>query len=174
MPRIALVLVAALCLAAGPVTAQVPLDRDRDQGVGVMLGAASGAGISYQEVLPTAWGYRGTLLLWKFGDFSFVDLGVSGLRILSDDGSRRVYVVGSASWWRRGDEETEEIFDAGGNLVAEREVDDVDDSFAVGVGAGVEVPYGERVALTLEGVFTYWTDSGDLLPLPQIGLHYRF
>lgn len=173
MKRVVATLLLLLALAA-PSEAQVPFDRERDQGVGVMAGLASGVGVSYREILPSAWGYRGTLALWKVSDFSFVDLGVSGMRILSDDGWRRVYLVASASYWRRSDEESEEIFDDEGNLVDTRRFDDVDDSAGLGVGAGIELPLGERGAITLEGVFTYWTDSGDLLPLPQIGLHYLF
>ncbi len=161
-------------LLAVPATAQVPFDRERDQGVGVMAGLASGAGVSYREILPSAWGYRGTLALWKVSDFSFIDAGVSGMRILDDDGRRRVYLVGSASYWRRSQEEDEEVFDDDGNLIDTRRVDDLDTSVGLGVGAGVELPLGERGAITLEGLFTYWSDSGALLPLPQIGLHYLF
>lgn len=166
-------LVLILALAA-PAAAQVPLDRERDQAVGVMLGATSGAGISYTEILPSAYGYRGTLALWKSGDFSFVDLGASGLRVLSDDGSRRLYLVAGVAYWRRTDEETEPILDDEDNVVGERVFDDTDDSMALGAGAGMEVPFGTRGGLTLEAVFTYWTDSGSLLPLPQVGLHYLF
>lgn len=173
MTRIVLALALVTVLAA-PAAAQVPFDRERDQGVGVMAGLASGAGVSYREILPSAWGYRATLALWKLSDFSFIDAGVSGMRVLSDDGRSRVYLVGSAAYWRRGDEETEEIFDDDENLVATREVDDVDDSVGIGVGAGVELPLGRRGAITLEGVFTYWADSGALVPLPQIGIHYLF
>ena len=36
-----------------------------------------------------------------------------------------------------------------------------------------QIPLG-AAALSLEGVFTYWTDSGDLLPAPQIALHWLF
>lgn len=165
---------ALLALLAVPASAQVPFDRERDQGVGVMAGLASGAGVSYREILPSAWGYRATIALWKLSDTSFVDGGLSGLRILSDDGRRLVYLVASASYWRHSDRKTDDIFDDEGNLVETRKVDDVDDGVGLGVGAGVELPLGERGALTLEGVFTYWTESEALLPLPQIGLHYLF
>ncbi|MDX1661766.1 MAG: hypothetical protein R3326_08255 [Gemmatimonadota bacterium] len=168
------IVVALVLGVAVSAAGQVPFDRERDQGVGVMAGLASGAGVSYREILPSAWGYRATLALWKLSDFSFVDGGISGMRILSDDGSRRVYLVGGASYWRRSDEKTEDVFDDEGNLIDTRTFDDVDDSVGVGVGAGVELPFGERGAFTLEGVFTYWTDTGALLPLPQIGLHYLF
>lgn len=168
-----LVALGGLAFATG-AAAQVPLDRSRDQGVGATFGLASGTGISYQEILPSAFGYRGAVLAWKKGDSSFFDIGASLLRILSDDGQRRVYLVGSLGYWRRSDEETELEFDDDGNLIAERVFDDVDDSGAVGVGVGVELPFGARAALSLEGVFTYWTDSGDLLPLPQASIHWLF
>jgi hypothetical protein len=154
--------------------AQTPFDPDRNQTVGAIAGVASGSGIAYQEVLPSAFGFRGALALWKLGDFSFVDVGASGLRVLSDDGARRVYLVGSLSYWRRSDEETEPILDDEGNVAGERVFDDVDDSWAVGAGVGLETPLDERVALNLEAVFTYWAESGDLLPLPQIAIGYRF
>ena len=164
----------ALCLlAVAPASAQVAFDTGRNQGVGVTLGLASGAGVSYQEILPSAFGFRAAVVGWKTGGGSFFDVGLSGLRILSDDGRRRVYLLASIGWWRRSDEETELEFDDEGNLIREREFDDVDDSGALGVGAGVELPLG-AAALSLEGVFTYWTDSGDLLPAPQIALHWLF
>jgi hypothetical protein len=169
-----LVLLVAAHVRSLPALGQTPFDPDRDQTVGAVAGVASGSGIAYQEILPSAFGFRGALALWKLGDFSFVDVGVSGLRILSDDGARRVYLVGSLSYWRRRDEELEPIRDDEGNVTGERIRDDVDDSWALGAGVGLEVPVGERVALNLEAAFTYWAESGDLLPLPQIGIGYRF
>lgn len=166
-------LVVPVLLLVTTAAAQVPFDHDRNQGVGATVGLASGAGVSFQEILPSAFGYRAAVLAWKTGGGSFFDIGISGLRILSDDGRRRVYLLASIGWWRRSDEETELEFDDEGNLIREREFDDVDDSGALGVGAGVELPLG-GVALSLEGVFTYWTDSGDLLPAPQISLHWLF
>ena len=159
---------------AGFARAQIPFDNGRNQGVGVTVGMASGAGISYQEILPSALGYRATLLAWKTGDSSFFDIGVSGLRVLSDDGRRRVYLVASMAWWRRSDEETEVEFDDEGNLISERVFEDVDDSGALGAGAGVELQLGPGAAISLEAVFTYWTDSGDLIPAPQASLHWLF
>ena len=45
----------------------------------------------------------------------------------------------------------------------------------VQAGEMVEFPGGIRgMALNLEAAFTYWAESGDLLPLPQIGIGYRF
>lgn len=174
MRAVALALLLVPFLGSAPGSAQTPFDPDRNQTVGVIAGVASGSGIAYQEILPSAYGFRGALALWKLGDFSFVDLGVSGLRILSDDGGRRVYLVGGLSYWRQSDEETEPILDDQGNVTGERIFDDTDDSWALGAGVGLEMPVGERVALNLEAVFTYWAESGDLLPLPQIGLGYRF
>ena len=159
---------------AHPTVAQIPFDRSRDQAVGVTLGLASGSGLSYQEILPSAFGFRAAFLAWKTGDSSFIDLGISGLRILSDDGARRFYLVGSIGWWRRSDEDTELEFDDEGNVINERVIDDVDDSGALGLGAGVELPLSPSAAVSLEGVFTYWTDSGDLVPAPQVSLHWLF
>lgn len=165
----------ALLVTTAPLAfGQIPYDSDRNQTVGAMVGAASGAGVMYQEILPTAFGYRGALVLWKLGDSSFFDVGGSGLRVLSDDGDQRVYLVGSLAYWRRSEEEREPILDDQGNVTGERVFDDVDDSWALGFGVGLETPIGERVAVNLEAAFTYWAESGDLLPLPQIGIGYRF
>lgn len=173
MRRTTLLLILSVCLA-GSARAQIPFDNDRNQGVGVTAGMASGAGISYQEILPSALGYRVAVLAWKTGDSSFFDVGVSGLRVLSDDGRRRIYLVASMAWWRRSDEETEVEFDDDGNLISERVFDDVDDSGALGAGAGVELPLGSSATISLEAAFTYWTDSGDLIPVPQASLHWLF
>ncbi|HYO45537.1 MAG TPA: hypothetical protein VEY33_02475 [Gemmatimonadota bacterium] len=169
-----LLAILAGAVLADPTNAQIPLDPSRDQAVGATVGLASGTGISYQEILPSAFGFRVAILAWKNGDSSFLDLGVSGLRVLSDDGRRRVYLVGSIGCWRRSDEEADVEFDDQGNVVTERVFDDVDDSGALGLGAGVELPLGRSAAVSLEGVFTYWTDSGDLIPVPQASLHWLF
>jgi hypothetical protein len=174
---LAVALSAAPALAAdrpAPLLAQVPYDEGRNQGIGGTVGVASGAGVSYQEILPSAFGFRGTLFGWKLGGSSFIDLGVSGLRVLSDDGSRRIYLIGGMSYWRWADEDIEEIVDDQGNVVAEREVDDVDNSWSVGVGAGVELPWTTRTVIAFEGLFTYWGKSEDFLPLPQVSIHYQF
>ena len=173
LPALLLAILVAGALA-DPASAQIPFDPSRNQAVGVTVGLASATGISYQEILPSAFGFRAAILAWKKGDSSFLDLGVSGLRVLSDDGRRRVYLVGSLGWWRRSDEETEVEFDDEGNVVTERVFDDVDDSGALGVGAGVELPLGGSAAFSLEGVFTYWTDNGNLIPVPQASLHWLF
>lgn len=167
-------LIVLACALVRSAHAQIPFDTSRNQGVGATVGLASGTGISYQEILPSALGYRAVVLAWKKGDGSFVDVGISGLRVLSDDGRRRVYLLGSIGWWRRSEEETELEFDEDGNLISERVFDDIDDSGALGLGAGVELPLGTSASASLEGVFTYWTDSGDLIPAPQVSIHWLF
>ena len=170
----AALVLALITLAAGSGSAQIPYDPARNQGIGVAAGLASGAGISYQEILPSAFGFRATLFGWKLGDSSFVDVGGSGIRVLSDDGRRRIYLIGGASYWRESEEETIPEFDEQGNVVGEREENDVDQSWAIGIGAGVEIPFTTRAVLSLEGLFTYWDRTGDLLPLPQVAIHYPF
>jgi hypothetical protein len=170
-PMAFVILVLAL---AGPSRAQIPFDPSRNQGIGGVAGLASGSGVSYQEILPSAFGYRGTLFGWKLGGSSFVDLGAAGLRVLSDDGRRRLYLIGGVSYWRWSDEETVTEFDQNGNVIGESEVDDVDESWSIGVGAGIELPFTTRTTVSFEGLFTYWDKSSDFLPLPQIAVHYLF
>jgi hypothetical protein len=158
------VIVLFLLVPAAGAPGQTPYDPDRNQALGLIIGAASGAGVAYEEVLPSGFGYRGALMLWSLGDSSFVDAGVTGLRLLGDDRGQRVYLLGSFAYWRRSEEERE----------GDRVFDDVDDSWSLGLGAGLQVPAGEHWAVTLEAAFTYWADSGALLPLPHIGIDYRF
>jgi hypothetical protein len=163
-----------LVVSTIPARAQIAFDPDRNQSIGVTAGLASGAGVSYQEILPTAWGFRGALLGWKLGDSSFIDLGVSGLRILSDDGNRRIYLIGGTSFWRWSDEETVPRFDDEGNVIGERELTDTKKSWGIGAGVGIEMPLAPRTTFSIEGLFTYWTRSEDFLPLPQASIHYQF
>jgi hypothetical protein len=174
MPLRNAVLAGLLLLAPAAAGAQVPFDQNRNQAIGGSAGLATGAGVTYQEILPSAFGFRGTLFGWKLGDSSFVDLGAAGLRVLSDDGRRRIYLIAGASYWRWSNEETVTQFDDQGNVTGEIEVDDVEKSWSVGVGAGFELPVSERVVVDLEGLFTYWDKTGDFLPLPQIALYYLF
>jgi hypothetical protein len=154
--RIAVTSALVFLSLAGPLRAQVPFDPGRNQALGAVAGVATGAGVSYQEILPSAFGFRGTLLGWKIGDSSFVDVGAAGLRVLSDDGRRRLYLIGGASYWRWDDEDGE------------------GESWSAGLGAGGEFPLSARTIVALEGVFTYWDETGDFLPLPQIAVYYLF
>lgn len=167
-------LIGLAILVASPLSAQTRFDPDRNQAIGGVAGLASGSGISYQEIFPSAFGYRGALALWSLGDSFFIDTGVSALRVLTDDRGQRVYLVSSLSYWRHTEEMSEPLFDDADNVVGERIFDDVDDSWSFGVGAGIELPLGARTAVALEALFTYWTDTGNVLPLPQVGLQYQF
>lgn len=172
--RTTLILALALSAASSPLAAQTSFDPHRNQAIGGMAGLASGSGLSYQEIYPSAYGYRGALALWKAGDSFFLNTGISGLRILTDDGRQRVYLVGGLSYWRHTEETSRPIFDENDNVTGERIFDDVDDSWSMGLGAGIELPVGTRTAISLEALFTYWTQSSNVLPLPQIGLQYQF
>lgn len=169
-----LLAIAALLAAASTARAQIPYDPDRNQGIGFTAGVASGTGVSYQEILPSALGYRGTLFGWKTGGSSFFDIGASGIRVLNDNGRRRVYLIGGTSYWRWSDEETVTEFDADGNVIGERELNDVKRSWSLGLGVGVDLPLSRDAAISLEGLFTYWGRTGNFLPLPQISVHYLF
>jgi len=136
--------------------AQVPFDTRRNQAIGAVGGIATGSGVSYQEILPSAFGYRATIFGWNVGDSEFLDVGAAGLRVLSDDGRSRIYLIAGASIWRWSD------------------ADDEGESWSAGAGAGVELPLSTRTVVSLEGLFTYWDESGDFLPLPQIAVYYLF
>jgi hypothetical protein len=45
--------------------------------------------------------------------------------------------------------------------------------FRAGVGVGGEFAVREALHMTVEGVFTYFSD-GTILPLPQLAVHYYF
>ena len=172
--RISLAAILILVPSAIPALAQVAFDPDRNQSIGVTAGLASGAGVSYQEILPTAWGFRGALFGWKLGDSSFIDIGASGLRILSDDGIRRIYLIAGTSFWRWSDEETVPTFDDEGNVIGERELTETKRSWGIGAGVGIEMPLATRTTFSIEGLFTYWSRSEAFLPLPQASIHYQF
>ena len=172
--RTAFVTVLFLVLSATSTRAQITFDPNRNQAIGATAGLASGAGVSYQEILPTAWGFRGALFGWNLGDSSFIDIGASGLRVLSDDGNRRIYLIGGTSFWRWSDEETVPEFDDEGNVIGERKLNDTKDSWGIGVGVGIEMPLATRTSFSIEGLFTYWSRTEDFLPLPQVSIHYLF
>ena len=104
--------------------------------------------------------------MWVFGG------GIAGL--VRDRDLVQLYLVGGLSYWRHTEETSRPIFDENDNVTGERVFDDVDDSWSIGLGAGIELPVGTRTAISLEALFTYWTQSGNVLPLPQIGLQYQF
>jgi hypothetical protein len=174
LSRTSLVAILILVASAIPARAQIIFDPNRNQSIGATAGLASGAGVSYQEILPTAWGFRGALFGWNFGDSSFIDIGASGLRVLSDDGNRRIYLIAGTSFWRWSDEETVPEFDDEGNVIGERQLTDTKESWGIGAGVGIEMPLATRTTFSIEGLFTYWSRSEAFLPLPQASIHYQF
>jgi hypothetical protein len=174
LKRTSLAALLGVVVSAMPARAQIAFDPNRNQAIGATAGLASGAGVSYQEILPTAWGFRGALFGWNLGDSSFIDIGASGLRILSDDGNRRIYLIGGTSFWRWSDEETVPELDDQGNVIGERKLTDTKESWGIGVGVGLEMPLATRTTFAIEGLFTYWSRSEAFLPLPQISIHYQF
>ena len=155
LSRLALAAAAGVAPAAA-LHAQVPFDSHRNQSIGAVAGITTGSGVAYQEILPSAFGYRATIFGWNVGDSEFLDVGLAGLRVLSDDGRSRIYLIAGGSIWRWSDDEEDK------------------ESWSAGAGAGVELPLSTRTVVALEGLFTYWDETGDFLPLPQIAVQYLF
>lgn len=159
-----------LLIAAGSVllsmsaSSQVVLPDERHPtklgrvvyGLGFAAGAGTGLGVSFRHHLPSEMSYQ------LVGGIVKVDRKLSydvGLELQFDflRGKTSRYFVGmGVSYFYSGE---------GRNTLR--------GPFRAAVGVGGEFSNIQLVHLTISGMFTYFSD-GNILPLPQLGIHYYF
>ncbi|HUI09754.1 MAG TPA: hypothetical protein VL221_05455 [Bacteroidota bacterium] len=131
--------------------------RENVYGLGLAVGAASGIGLSFRHHLPGYFSYQligGIIKVdnrtsYAFGgEFQYDFIRGSGVRF---------FAAGALGYYYAGK--------GGGN--------EIDAPGRVGAGIGAEVPVQGGFHFSGELLFTYFSD-GNVLPLPQVGMHYYF
>jgi hypothetical protein len=125
-------------------------------GLGFSAGWASGIGISFRSHFPSKISGQGVFGIIKTSDKLSLSLGGEGQYDLVRSNRTRVFGAGSLSYYYSG---------SGSN--------EVSGPFRIGVGVGGEFQVQQAFHVTLEGMFTFFSD-GRVIPLPQISAHYYF
>jgi len=127
-------------------------------GVGLHASLTSGLGLSFrQRIAGTAVAYQINGGIIKVGSFLYYDLGAEFQFDLSGSDNDRVYVIGGAGYYYKGDVSNE-----------------LKTPTRIGVGLGYEFSLTKQIGVSVGLLIAGFLPSGDILPLPQIGLHYFF
>lgn len=125
-------------------------------GVGLSAGVASGFGLSFRHHLPSNLSYQIVGGVIKVDKKVYYNIGGELHYDFVRGQSTRFFGGGALGYFYQGEERNE--------LKA---------PFRLGLGIGGEFRIAEALHISTELLFTYFT-SGDILPLPQAGLHYYF
>ncbi len=131
--------------------------RTEVMGIGFFGGPAGGLGISFRHHLRSPFSYQVTGGIIKVDQRLMYDFGVEPQFDFSRGADTRFYIAGALSYFYAG---------TSGN-------NEMKGPARVGLGGGGELSFGPSLGVTLEVLFTYFTD-GTVLPLPQAGLYYYF
>lgn len=126
-------------------------------GLGFSGGTASGAGLSYRYHTEGKISVQGVIGIFKPKTTdTFYSFGMELQDDLTRSNATRFFIGLSSSYFYNGSDS---------NKYAA--------PFRAGLGLGGEFLVQDALHVTLEGLFTYFSD-GTILPLPQISFHYYF
>jgi hypothetical protein len=125
-------------------------------GLGFSAGWTSGIGLSFRSHLPSNSSVQGVFGIIKTSDKLSMSIGGEYQYDLVRSKTTRFFVGSALSYFYNGNGSNE-----------------VSGPFRVGAGIGGEFQVQAALHITLEGLFTFFSD-GRVIPLPQIAVHYYF
>ena len=126
-------------------------------GLGFAAGPTTGLGISFRHHLRSRFSYGIIGGIIKVDRDLSYDIGFEAQWDILRNESRRFFAVGGTSFFYSGTSDNNEL----------------EGPLRFGFGIGGEFSSSGVVNVTLEGLFTFFSD-GTILPLPQISAHYYF
>lgn len=126
-------------------------------GLGFAVGFGTGLGVSFRHHFPSELSYQIVGGIIKVDTKLQYDLGAEAQYDLIRGGKTRFFVAGGFGYFYSGE--------SGSNNLS--------GPFRIALGVGGEFSNIRMVHITLEGMFTYFSD-GNILPLPQVSAHYYF
>jgi hypothetical protein len=152
-------------LYAAPVRPQAVLPergkegglRENVYGLGLAAGAASGIGLSFRHHLPGYFSYQLIGGIIKVDNKTSCAVGAELQYDFIRGAAVRFFGTGAVGYYYSGRGYGNEIESPG----------------RIGAGIGAEIPVQGGFHVSGELLFTYFS-NGDVLPLPQVGLHYYF
>jgi hypothetical protein len=125
-------------------------------GLGISAGWASGIGLSFRSHLPSNVSVQGIFGIIKTSDILSMSIGGELQYDLVRNNTTRFFVGSAVSYFYNGNSRN-----------------DVSAPYRFGAGIGGEFYVQGGLHVTLEGMFTIFSD-GRVIPLPQIAAHYYF
>jgi hypothetical protein len=123
-------------------------------GIGLSASLCSGMGLSFrQHFAYTPLAYQLTGGVWKTHTISMYDFGASIQYDLTLSNTYRLYALMGAGYYYYGDS-TNELKSPG----------------RFGLGVGYEIPFSKSIAISADIMISLFEPSGDILPLPSIGM----
>ena len=127
-------------------------------GVGLHASLVTGLGVSFRHRLAgTAVAYQINGGILKLGAVSYYDVGGEFQFDLSGSDQDRVYVIVGLGYYYKGEL-----------------VNSLSTPFRIGAGIGYEFPIAKQIGVSLGLTIMGFLPGGNILPLPQIGMHYFF
>ena len=126
-------------------------------GMGLSAGVASGFGLSFRQHLPGEVSYQIVGGIIKADRKLYYNFGTELQYDLARGESTRFFAAGALGYFYSGEN--------GSN--------DLSGPARLGAGIGIESAGMQSLSLSLELLFTYFSD-GSVLPLPQLAAHYYF
>lgn len=165
MNRILALLLLACLTAAAPAAAQVVMPDAEGStklgrtvyGLGFAGGPATGLGISFRHHLPSELSYQIVGGIIKVDRDLHYDIGCEVQFDLVRAETTRFFAAGGGSYFYSGKSDKNSL----------------KGPFRMGIGIGGEFSHIQVLHVSVEGMFTYFSD-GTILPLPQLSLHYYF
>jgi len=156
--------IALIAAAAGMSDAQVALPEKGQEpqlsesvfGLGLWGGPATGLGLSFRHHLPSRLSYMVTGGILKVDDELKYDIGVEGQFDLIHNSTNRFFAAAGYGYYYSGKNSNE-----------------MEAPSRVGLGVGGEFSLTTVIHASVEMMFTYFSDH-NVLPLPQVGVHYYF
>ncbi len=128
-------------------------------GVGLHGSLVTGFGLSFrQRFAGTAIAYQINGGIIKVNSFLYYDIGGELQFDLSGSDFDRIYVIGGIGYYYSG----------------ENGKNDLKTPLRIGIGLGYEYAFTRQIGISLGLLISGFFPNGDILPLPQIGIHYFF
>jgi hypothetical protein len=127
-------------------------------GLGLHASLTSGAGISFKHHLAKIpFAYQITGGIWKSKSTEFSNIGIEAQYDLSVSDGNRLYAALGFGHYYKGDS-----------------TNDLDGPTRIGLGFGYELPFSRAINISANLLVTSFQPSGEILPLPSIGIHIYF
>ena len=130
--------------------------RENIYGLGISGGAATGLGVSFRAHFPSLLSVQVVGGIMKTSSVLSSSIGGQVQYDLVRGSSMRFFGAGGLSYYYSGDG-----------------VNNLKGPFRLGVGVGGEFLVRQSLSVTVEGMFTYFSD-GVIVPLPELSIHYYF
>lgn len=140
-------------------------------GVGLSAGFASGNGFSYRSLPDSGTGWQGNFIYLRGSEMEFLNLGAEALFILNRAQSTTLYaIVGLSYQYYTWNYEVVNNFWNDNTVIKQAK----DNHYAGGIGLGATLRFAnwERLWGSFDLVLT--ASKREVLPLPQVGIHYFF